>query len=120
MSKFGRLKRKLKGASSEELPEECTNVGRHHKMVLMLGSSEQGFHVVPYEPPPPEFEALVHLHSDRLRALLDRPVILAVHWDEGDAAAIVQGMPADGDPNRDPHKRFEELTLPFPTLNVLQ
>jgi hypothetical protein len=104
MSKFRRSKKCM---------PKPTNVGRHGKLVMLAGCSERGFHIMPEEPPPPEFEALVNLHSDRLRALLDKPVILAVHWDEGDAAAIVQIMPTD---RRDPAKPFEELTLPFPVV----
>jgi hypothetical protein len=72
-----------------------------------------GFQVFPEEPPPNEFAALVHAHSDRLRALLDRPVILAVHWDAGDACAVVQIMPADSKASHT-SKPFAEFELPFP------
>jgi hypothetical protein len=56
------------------MQDELTNVGRQKKCILMLGCCEQGFLVVPKEPPPQEFARLVRTHSDRLRALLDRPV----------------------------------------------
>ena len=92
----------------------CTNVGRTQKMVMIGNVSESGFHVFPKEEPPPEFTALVHAHSDRLRALLDRPALLAVHWDEGDKEAEVVIMSAD--PNRDREKPFEAFMLPFPEL----
>ena len=92
--------------------EKPTNINRQSKTVLMLGVDSIGFHVFPEERPPSEFAALVHVHSDRLRALLDRPIILAVHWDDGDACAVVQIMPADNKASTS--KPFAEFELPFP------
>jgi hypothetical protein len=93
---------------------EVTNAGRQEKLILMLGSDEQGFHVIPEEPPPEEFVALARAHGDRLRVLLDRPVILAVHWNEGDSDALVQIIPVKTD---DSKRRFEEFTLAFPAVD---
>jgi hypothetical protein len=100
---------------ARKLQDESTNVGRQKKCVLVFGCCAHGFLVYPKEPPPEEFARLVRTHSDRLRALLDRPVILAVHWDEGDRDAVVQIMPA-GEPgtNPDPRTPFEEFALAFP------
>jgi hypothetical protein len=78
--------------------------------ILILGDSPDGFAVYPPLPPPSEFIALTHAHSTRLRALLDKPVILAVHWNAGDRAAIVQIMPTKSRPD----EKFVEFTLPFP------
>jgi hypothetical protein len=96
----------------ERLAPKPTNIGRREKTVLILGDSEEGFSICPKEPPPDEFVELVHTHEERLRALLDRPVILAAHWEDGDSEAVVQVMPANHD--ADPQKAFEEFALPFP------
>jgi hypothetical protein len=120
MAKFGRLKKNLSSGGSgppEDTPIECTNVGRHSKLILMFGSGEDEFRILPKEKPPEEFEGLVRVHYGRLRALLDKPVILAVQWDEGDPSAVVQIMPADGKPSGKP---FEEFTLLFPVKCALQ
>jgi hypothetical protein len=50
-----------------KMQDKPTNFDRQKKCILMLGSDEQGFQVMPKEPPPEEFIALVHAHSDRLR-----------------------------------------------------
>jgi hypothetical protein len=110
---MNRHERRRQAKMQDVLPEP-TNVGRQKKCILMLGSDEQGFQVMPKELQPEEFVELVHADSDRLRALLHRPVILAVHWDERDNDALVQIMPA-GKPgtNPDPNKPFV-FTLAFP------
>lgn len=55
------------------------------------------------------------MHGDRLRALLDKPVVLSVHWNNGDAEATVTVMPADGvERPDDGDKPFETLRLQFP------
>jgi hypothetical protein len=56
--------------------------------------------------------ALLAEHEDRY-ALLDKPVLLHIMWDDGDTMACVQILPADNRP-RDPHEKFEEIWLPFP------
>jgi hypothetical protein len=120
MAKFGRLKKNLSPGGNEppeDFPTEPTNVGRHSKLILMFGAGEDEFRILPKEPPPEEFEELVRVHYARLRALLDKLVILVVHWDEGDASAIVQIMPADG---KGSDKPFEEFTLLFPVKCALQ
>ena len=81
-------------------------------LVLILGDSSKGFSVYPKAPPPAEFVALTHAHSDRLRALLDKPVMLAVHWGNGDQSAIVQVVPVDL--KSGPNEKFVEFKLPFP------
>jgi hypothetical protein len=80
-----------------------------HK-VMITRATEHGFGIYPKEPPPTEFSDLLHAHGDRLRALLDKPVVLFVHWEDGDKEATVTIMPADGRPD-DPFKTF---MLPFP------
>jgi hypothetical protein len=78
---------------------------------MIIGANEHGFQVYPKEPPPSEFVDLLHAHEDRLRALMDKPVVLLVHWEDGDKEATVTIMPIDGGPD-DPFKKF---MLPFLT-----
>ena len=79
--------------------------------VLMLtGVSADG--IRSYKQPNEEQTAFIQANHDRLRALLDKPVILTVHWDDGDADALVTIMPDDM--GADPHKPFDKLRLPVP------
>ena|SRR5262249_18703524 len=78
--------------------------------VMIIGANEHGFGIYPKEPPPSEFIDLLHAHENRLRALMDKPVVLSVHWEDGDKEATVTIMPADGGLD-DPFKKF---MLPFP------
>jgi len=85
-------------------------------MVMMLGVSPDGFYVQTgpgkkQPPPPPEFVALTELHTERLRALLDKPVLLTVDWNDGDDVATVTVIPTESE---DPNAPFERFTLPFP------
>jgi hypothetical protein len=57
-----------------------------------------------------ELIRLVQCHNDRLIALLDKPVILAVTWEDNDVTANVIVIPCEGDPD----KPFEQFALPFP------
>ena len=78
--------------------------------VMIIGANEHGFGIYPKEPPPSEFIDLLHAHEDRLRALMDKPVVLSVHWEDGDKEATVTIMPVDGGP----HDPFKKFMLPFP------
>jgi hypothetical protein len=80
------------------------------RKVLITGANEHGFQVYPKEPPPSEFIDLLHAHEDRLRALMDKPVVLCVHWEDGDKEASVTIMPVDGRPD----DLFKKFMLPFP------
>ena len=72
------------------------------RKVMIIGADEHGFGIYPKEPPPSEFIDLLHAHEDRLRALMDKPVVLSVHWEDGDKEATGA---------QDPFKKF---MLPFP------
>ena len=61
--------------------------------LLIIGVDEDGFSVYPKERPPDEAIELIQHHGDRLRALLDKPVILQVTWEDGDDMAVVRIMP---------------------------
>jgi hypothetical protein len=69
-------------------PTVPTNKGAVNKCVMICNADQERFYIIPEEEPPPEFADLVRVHEDRLRALLDRPVILVVHWSSGDAKAL--------------------------------
>ena len=84
-------------------------------MVMLNGVEGDG--LVCYKGPgsahnKPEFAALVNAHKARLYALLDKPVVVTVHWDDGDSEALFSIMPTGG--KIDPKKKFETFTLPFP------
>jgi hypothetical protein len=78
-----RVRRHPRKTAGTPVQDAATNIGERHRKVLMIGVNENGFRVFPKEPPPDEFVELVHAHSDRLRALLDNPVVLCVHWGGG-------------------------------------
>ena len=79
-----------------------------HK-VMIIGANEHGFGIYPKEPPPSEFIDLLHAHEDRLRALMDKPVVLSVHWEDGDKEATVTIMPVEVSDDA-----FKTFMLPFP------
>lgn len=68
--------------------------------------------MLPNERPPDDLIAWVQLHDERLRALLDRPVVLHVGWTDGDDAATVTVSAEEG--AADPTRLFEKFTLAFP------
>ena len=79
-----------------------------HK-VMITRATEHGFLLYPNEPPPTEFSDLLHAHGDRLRALMDKPVVLSVHWEDGDKEATVTIMPVEVS-----DAAFKKFMLPFP------
>jgi hypothetical protein len=80
---------------------------------ILTGDSEEGIRVA--SKPSRPLIALVQAHEDRLRALLDKPVVLGVNWDDGDSEAVVTVIPADERLlDEDGDKPFVKLTLPFP------
>jgi hypothetical protein len=89
--------------------------------IILIGVNEDGWMLLrdPNDDtrPPPETAFLLAEHEDRLRALLDKPVILAIHWEDGDNEALVTVIPAE-DPEamatRDLDEKFERFTLRFP------
>ena len=80
--------------------------------LLIIRIDEDGFSVYPKERPPDEAIELIQHHSDRLRALLDKPVILQVTWEDGDDMAVVRIMPVSC---KHPDEPFETIELRFPT-----
>jgi hypothetical protein len=68
--------------------------------VVILNASSEGFHVWPKRPPPPEIGAFLQAHHDQLRALLDRPVLLGLCWED----TVVEGE----------REEFVAFKLPFP------
>ena len=68
------------------------------------------------EPLPDDGIALINEHTERLRALLDKPVILSVTWEDGDPEALVRIIPAENREcsEEEAKKPFEKFTLPFP------
>jgi hypothetical protein len=82
-----------------------------HHMVMMIGVDAVGFKIYKKDfPVAPEFYDLLATHGDRLRALLDKPVILTVHWDDGDEEAVVTVI----DPSPGGNELFQKVRLPFP------
>jgi hypothetical protein len=86
--------------------------------LVIIGVNEEGFQML--GPPPDNMEqatALIQYHDERLRALIDKPVLLCVSWENGDHEAVVTIMPADGKPPENDEtgdKPFEKFTLPIP------
>lgn len=76
---------------------------------LVIGSSKRAFHL--RGKPQLELVRLLQVHTERFHRLLQRPVIVSAHWQEGAAEATFSIMPVRGD---DPDKKFETLTVPFP------
>ncbi len=60
--------------------------------------------------PPEELSGILDAHHERLRALLDAPVLLNVDWNSGDTEATISIIPADGNGG---NERFKTFTLPF-------
>ena len=67
--------------------------------------------------PPEELRGLVEMHLDRLIALLDRPIDLAITWNIGDEVALVKIVPAvkhESDFEIFDEEGLERFELPFP------
>jgi hypothetical protein len=79
--------------------------------VLITGVTAEGFHIAKQSfPLPLEFDDLLAAHGQRLKALLDRPVLVAITWDDGDDVAAATII----DPELAPDALFEVVQLPFP------
>jgi hypothetical protein len=77
--------------------------------VIVAGITADGFHIAKKcFPLPPEFDDLLVAHGQQLRALLDRPVLVAITWNDGDDAATATVV--------DPTvvHEFKTVRLPFP------
>jgi hypothetical protein len=59
---------------------------------------------------PEELRAFLSKHHDRLRALLDKPVLLNFDWRDGDAEVMVSIIPAGANSG---NERFKTFRLPF-------
>ena len=83
-------------------------------MVMIAGFTEtDGVHCV--GPPSANHRQVLELiryHQDRLRALLDEPVVLTIHWENGDRKALVTIVPVGG--KIDPNGKFETVSLSIP------
>jgi hypothetical protein len=88
--------RKLLFAAIREGADHC---------VIVTGSAQGMLRLD--RPPPPEFGELPALHEERLLALIDQPVLLAIYWDDGDRNALVSIIPAA------PNEPFKTFLLPF-------
>jgi hypothetical protein len=84
-----------------------------NKLVITF-SGATGFHLLgnPADAPEGAVE-LVQEHQERLRALLDKPVILTLHWEDGAKTATCTVIPACEPNDRD--KPYDE---PFQTFEL--
>ena len=76
-------------------------------VIVLTGVSEEGIYA--WEEPPQRGIELIHAHEDRLRALLDKPIMVSLHWEDGDeeaTATVMLDMPSDAP--------FVKFKLPFP------
>jgi hypothetical protein len=76
--------------------------------LLIIGVTEDGFSIFKRS----QFDrraaiAFLNFYEDRLRALLDKPILICVTWDDGDSAVAINVSTTD-------HTPFENFTLPFP------
>jgi hypothetical protein len=78
--------------------------------MLLIGITEKG--IQSFKRPTPAGAALVEAHYERLAALLDKPVMISIHWEDGAAEATARIIPADG--NDHGNEPFQSFTLPFP------
>jgi hypothetical protein len=92
--------RKLLFAALREGADNC---------VIITGSAQGKLRLD--RPPPAEFGDILALHEERLLALIDRPVLLAIYWDAGDRNALVSIIPADG--SAATNEPFKTFLLPF-------
>lgn len=81
---------------------------------VIVGINEDGFKLL--EKPQPEFIELVEVHDEFLTALLlDKPILLQVQWEDGDAEAVVSVIPADRKmTDAEFNRSFETFKLAFP------
>src|SRR5262245_54132099 len=101
----------MQAQSDEDLLMEAIG-GR----VILAGINADGFQVVfPRKPEqmPEGGIDLIQKHSDRLRAILDMPVLVSMHWEDGDEVATCSIIPANGKAD-DPDEPFKTFTLKFP------
>jgi hypothetical protein len=85
--------------------------------VLIAAADATGFHLYgnPADAPEGAVE-LIQKHQDRLRALLDKPVLLTLHWEDRAKTATCTVIPVrepkDWDkPDDEPFRTFE-LAMP--------
>jgi hypothetical protein len=99
-------RRKAKKNGADEMRELLFKVLRQgaDNCVIVVGSSQGKLQLD--RSPPTEFYDIPTLHEERLLALIDRQVLLTVHWDDGDSAATVSVVPADGKPSDEEFKTF--------------
>ena len=114
---------RMKGDNLIILSPNCDGVlteARPDHTVMIEGPCGDGFTVEGNEPTaPPELVGLIALHVDRLRALIDKPVVVCLHWNDGDGEANVVVVPADESlPRKIRAQQWQRLidrfTLPFP------
>ena len=85
---------------------------------LLIGANANGIQLHKSgRPPSNRFIKLIQEHHERLRALLDKPVILNVTWSSADDEATVRIIPAYR-ADADIDKPFEIIKLAFPDGGV--
>jgi hypothetical protein len=79
--------------------------------VLVASASAAGFHLYgnPADAPKGAVE-LIQKHDEFLRALLEKPVIVTLHWEDEAKTATCTVMPVDCKPN-EAFRKFE-LAMP--------
>jgi hypothetical protein len=108
----------------EAFIDACWEVSGMQHCVWIERVDEHGFRVrfetkklpIEYQEMIPEF---ISLHRDRLRALLDKPVILHVTWNDGYDRARVSVMPADHVP-KEQRIPVQSFTVPFPEQEPIE
>jgi hypothetical protein len=106
-----------KTKETEDLGELCLTAlasGPYDHSIVILGVDDIGWQIWPRRPPPPEVPLFLAKHHDRLRALMDKPVLLNVFWNYGDRDATVSIIPADDPAKTDLNEPFKTFRLPFP------
>lgn len=86
--------------------------------IVIAGVDDEGFKMA--EEPSSEAIELIQHHGDRLRALLDKPVILNVFWEDGDTEATVAIIPClpENAPEEEYTKPFKTFRIAFPDKEV--
>jgi hypothetical protein len=86
--------------------------------VVIIGANEKGLSILPHKESAHntyEFQSLMYDYQDRIRALMDQPILLAICWKDGDEAAQCTIIPAGEDilKGAEPDEPFKQFKLSF-------
>jgi hypothetical protein len=78
---------------------------------LIIGANADGFRT--FKRPESALIRLLEAHDELLTAIISKPAVVAVYWDDDETSATFTIIPCDCT-EEDANKPFATFTLPFP------